>query len=189
MLSPRDKKILKWIEDYGSITIYQASLVFFPHNQFAYDYARIRLKRLRDISLLKVYTNKITDEYIYYTDKKMSYHDNCSLNALAQLIYNGAEIVHFERPAYFMNKLMAADALIGYKYQGETYGLFVEVDISHKSDIKRYVELYDSGEVQATMGGFPLVLILTDSPKKYNLKFKVISTDIKSKDFRDKVLV
>lgn len=94
-LSPIDKKILRFLEEYNlGLTITQAGMIFYT-GKWKYDYARLKLKKLWDKKLIRRYTSNYSDELIYYFEKKPSFHDNAVLNAYASFIVAGYEITYF----------------------------------------------------------------------------------------------
>lgn len=48
MITDRDNNIMQFIEEFGGITIYQASKIFFNAAKYGNDIARKRLKKLAE---------------------------------------------------------------------------------------------------------------------------------------------
>jgi DNA-binding Lrp family transcriptional regulator len=184
MITPRDKIIIKFMEDIGlGLTINQAAMMFFPRN-FAYDYARQRLRKLWEMGVLKRYKSNYSEEYIYYLDKKPSYHDNAVLNVYANFVSRGYKINEFKRELQLAEGKYRADGLIRAENENEIRITLVEVDRYSATDIKKYEEVYESRELQRQYCVFPLVLILTDIDRTYKSDyFEIVTMDIKCSNF------
>lgn len=189
MLTDRDKKIIRFMENKKlGLTIWQAGMLFFPSN-FAYDYARLRLRKLWEMGALKRYTNPYSEEIIYYLDEKPSFHDNAVLNVYAALIAAGYTIPYFKHEQVWLNTKCRSDAFIMAENDNEIRYIMVEVDKSSLTNIKKYEELYQSGILQEKYGDFPMLLILSDIDRHYDSSnFTVVNIDIKCTNFIQKVL-
>jgi hypothetical protein len=67
--------------------------------------------------------------------------------------------------------------------------VIIEVDHSSITNLKKYEELFESGDLQRKYGDFPLLLILTDTDRTYKSEnFEIVSMDVKCSDFQ-KVLI
>jgi hypothetical protein len=170
------------------LTINQAALMFFPE-KFAYDYARSRLRKLWERGIFKKYTNDYTEEIIYYLDNKPSYHDNAVLNVYANLVRCGYRINYFKHEQQWLGGKYRSDAFIIAENDTEYKYIMVEVDKSTPTNIKKYDELYNTGELQKAYKTFPLLLILSDVERKYDAtEYPVVCTDIHCTNFMQKVL-
>jgi DNA-binding Lrp family transcriptional regulator len=189
MLTSRDKRIIRFMEDKDlGLTINQAALMFFPKN-FAYDYARQRLRKLWEMGVLKRYKSNYSEEFIYYLNKKPSYHDNAVLNVYANFVKRGYKITEFKREMELMEGKYRADGIIKAENENEIRTVLIEVDRYSPTNINKYDEVYESRELQRRYGVFPLVLILTDVDRTYKSDyFEIVTTDIKCSDFQ-KVLI
>lgn len=186
MITPRDKRIIRFMEDKGlGITINQAAMMFFPKS-FAYDYARQRLRKLWKMGVLKRYKSNYSEEFIYYLpDKKPSFHDNAVLNVYANFINRGYKITEFKPPEFpFLDGKYKSDAFIKAETEDEARIVIAEVDLNTITNIKKYEEWYETKELQRKYGDFPLLLILTDVCRTYKSDyFEIVSMDIKCSDF------
>jgi predicted HTH transcriptional regulator len=54
-MTERDTKIIRWIEENKSMTIYQCSKIFYLGNTYGYDQAIKRLRKLNQEGLIKRY--------------------------------------------------------------------------------------------------------------------------------------
>lgn len=190
MLTQRDKNMLRYLEDHGAFTIYQCYQMFFKHSRYGFDLARKRLKKLEELKFIKHYTNTATKEYVYYLDKRLSAHELYVMSVYSTLIYEGAEIIKFQKESRFLNGDIRADALIEYSFNGYIDDIIVEVDLTHSPDISEYERLYDAGELQKQCGGeFPILLIVSDKDKKYiSNKINIVQINTKLDQFKEKVL-
>jgi hypothetical protein len=147
------------------------------------------MKKLREMGQVKFYKNHVTDEYIYYFDKRPTFHDNCIMNVYANLVYHNASILHFKKEQQFMGGKVRADAFIAYKAGDDTKIAIVEVDVGNQTRIEKYEELYEAGELQEKYGDFPLLLVLHSTDRTIDSsRFTVVNFDIKCSGFAEKVL-
>lgn len=194
MLMPRDREIKKFIEEQGSLTILQCQRIFFSDKKYGYEQARRRLKTMYEAGLIKCSEsrNKITNEYIYYIDKILPPHDIMLTNFYSMLKLHKAQVSMFKtrpRPNYMNNKVRP-DGLVVFDYF-EPIAMFLEVDLTHKTDISKYQRLYDTGEVQKQLNGFPLVVIIGDEEKPSEKigDIECIYIDYEMKNFVKKILL
>lgn len=173
-ITDRDKKVLRFVEQYGSITISQARRMFYSTQKYGYDIARKRLKKLVDYNKLKMVRDMTGNENVYYMDRKLSYHDLLVLDYYAELIYNGADIVYFKQMKPWMGGRCISDAYCCYVIGSKMFFNIVEVVRTHGIDKDKYLELYRSEEPQRVgsiiyekLGGSPINefprLIIIDS--------------------------
>lgn len=133
MITARDKKIIKFVEEYKSITINQCTKIFFKGHKEAYDQARKRLQVIHKAGLLKRYRKDVLSEAIYYMDKILKPHDLKILDFMAELsefdIYDVAKegkIKIDEKTTYVV------DALITLSISDELkVPIILEIDYSH----------------------------------------------------------
>ena len=188
MLTQRDKIILKFMEDVGlGLTIQQAAM-FFPR-KFAYDYARQRMKKLWEMGAIKRYTSDYSNELIYYLDRKPSYHDNAILNIYAAFINAGYEVKDFRHELQLVGGKYRADGIIKAENEKEIRIALIEVDRYCSTNVRKYEEVYNLGDLQRKYGVFPMVIILSDVDRNYKSNhFEIVRLDIKCTDFQ-KVLM
>lgn len=167
MVTGRDLEILRHAERYG-ITISQCSKLFFSDAKFGDDLARKRLKKLHEQGMLKQTKNWDCNKSIYYTRKLPSMHDILLMDAYAEFIVNGAEIVEFKKEATFGN--LRSDGFIHYKKGNIDAVAFIEVVLTNKVDFKKYETLKESNIVQQQYKVFPMLIVIDENPKKYSGK-------------------
>jgi hypothetical protein len=190
MLGEKGKKIIKFMEDKDlGLTINQAALMFYPR-KFAYDYARLKLKKMWKMDCIKKYTSNYSNELIYYFDKKPSFHNNAVLNIYANFIGVGYKITEFRPPeCIWMEGKYKSDGFIVAENDKEIRIAIIEVDHSNVTNMKKYEDLFESGELQRKYGVFPMVIILSDVERNYKSdNFTVVSMDIRCSNFQ-KVLI
>lgn len=139
MVTKRDKEILKWVEEYKSITINQCSKIFFTRNKEAYDQARKRLGNLHKQGLLNRYRKDPKSETIYYMDKRLKVHDLKIYDVVAEFIYSGWDMrqLNKEDINYVEDKKYIVDAGILFKKADFYLLVFLEIDYSHFTSIEK----------------------------------------------------
>ncbi|NHL28870.1 hypothetical protein FDF02_13170 [Clostridium botulinum] len=182
MLTERDRKVLKWIEDYKSISVPQATELFFNG---IYESCRRRLKQLEDMELLKSYISQFSREKVYYQEKKLKDHELLVYDFLKVIKKEGAEIKTIKIQPQYLKGLIRPDAYIEFICENNLYFIILEVDYTHyTSNIKMqlYGKLYREGTLQKQCyGTFPIVIISrpTLNDVRYNSSnFDVIYTDL-----------
>lgn len=195
MLMPRDKEILKFMEQHKAITIYQAYRMYFNHAKFGYDRARVRLKQLEDFGLVRSYKNKLTDEKVYYTDDKVSSHDLYVNEFYSLLVYYGCTNIKVLRQPRYLKDLIRPDALFRFEYKGNLYFILLEVDFTHVTSVAKfqlYEKLYKIEELQKMCyGTFPLIVVISidENPIKYESdSLDIVYLNDKMNNFKEKIL-
>ncbi|KIL06896.1 hypothetical protein SR42_15095 [Clostridium botulinum] len=182
MLTERDRQVLKWIEDYKSISVTQATELLFNGT---YESCRRRLKQLEDMELLKSYISQFSREKIYYQEKKLKDHELLVYDFLKVVKKKGGEIRQIKLQPQYLKGLIRPDAYIEFTLENNLYFIILEVDYTHyTSNIKMqlYEKLYREGTLQKQCyGTFPIVIISrpTLNDIRYNSSnFDVIYTDL-----------
>lgn len=195
MLMPRDKQILKYLEEHKAITIYQAYRIFFNEAKFGYDRARVRLKQLEGFGLVRSYKNKLTDEKVYYTDSMISSHDLYVNEFYSMLVLHGCTNIQVKRQPRFMKDIIRPDALFAFEYGEGLHFVLLEVDFTHVTSLSKfqlYEKLYRSEELQKICyGTFPLIAIITidENPLKYESEsLDIINFNNKLDNFKERIL-
>ena len=156
-----DKQILKFIEDFKSITVKQAEIMFYHNN----NNARRRLKELEEQGVLKSYKyNKTALAYTFKEFKEISEHDTIRNDFVSQLVSQGSTINNFKICPRPLNRMIIPDLYIEYTYQNSTYKSYVEVDLTHftgDSKITLYNKLYQQEDFN--------LFILRDSVPKFRI--------------------
>lgn len=167
VLSKKDKMILNYIDEHGSITINQCAKVIFTGNRYAYDQARKKLRQLYNKKAIARYRASISDEAVYYVDTRLNIHALKLLDIYAKLVEMGAKIETFHKKyRIYINgkKYREIDALIELNYNDYFIPLIVEIDYSHNTSIIKLQEIYKSSHFQdkyreLSEDVFPLIVI------------------------------
>lgn len=190
ILTQRDRGILRFIEEFGGITIYQCSKVFFTDAKHGYELARKRLKKMHEMKLLKYYTNNLTNERVYCTDTKMTPHNIYLIDLYATFIQQGAKILehNFRQPTWLGGKYRS-DGFLKIEYGGKKRIFCVEVDVTHSTNMQKYEDIYASNEIQDIYGGFPMIIVIGETINQYHSEnFDTAYLTYKLEGFTEKVL-
>lgn len=179
MLTDRDRKVLSFIENYGALTIGQATEMFFDGLDRS---CRRRLPQLEEQGLLKSYTRDFTREKVFYMRKKKSTHDLYVMDFLKKAKQIGFNVRKLELEPRYLGGAIRPDAYIQLRRGSEIYLVLLEVDYTHytsNSKMQRYEKLFKSGEARVE-GVFPSVVIARPTKGiRYNSSnFRVIYTDL-----------
>lgn len=159
MLTERDKKILKWMEDFKALSIKQCSSIFFNNN---YESCRRRLKQLEKMELLKSYKSKLLGK-IYFQEKKLKDHELLVYEFIREISVLGTNIRKIKIQPQYLNGLIRPDAYVEFVYKKNVYFIFLEVDYTHNTDQNKldlYEYLCKRGDLQETCyGTFPLLVV------------------------------
>lgn len=141
MITDRDREIINFIDKIGFSTINHIADLFFNGNNFSYDLARRRLKKIRDNGnyLRSVYCSEINKLiYIPINSKKISVkiHDIKLVDYLIKLKKLGCNIKEFEMFPKFNNVI--PDMFVRFEFDGYEYYQMVEIQLRHDNvDVNR----------------------------------------------------
>lgn len=141
MITDRDREIINFIDKIGFSTINHIADLFFNGNNFSYDLARRRLKKIRDNGnyLRSVYCSEINKLiYIPINSKKTSVkiHDIKLVDYLIKLKKLGCNIKEFEMFPKFNN--VVPDMFVKFEFDGYEYYQIVEIQLRHDNvDVNR----------------------------------------------------
>lgn len=141
MITERDKKILKWIESFNSITIDQCSKLFFSTSKMSYDLARKRLRYLNREGAIKRYRKDPKSETVYFMDKRLKVHDLKILDVIVALQqFNKTEIKIIIQNKIQINKFTSyvIDATV---VLDNKYPILIEVDYTHYTNDKKIINI------------------------------------------------
>ncbi|GKX65663.1 hypothetical protein [Inconstantimicrobium mannanitabidum] len=187
MLTERDTKVLKWIEDNKVITIEEARYMFFEGN---YKVCWRRLDQLEQMEILKSYKNKYDGKKVYYQDKKISSHDLFIHYFLGEIYKRGGELLQIKYQPRYLNDLIRPDSFLAFKWNNRVFLILLEVDYTHFTDTSKFI-LYekmfkeDSLGTIKKFGTFPKLLIVRPNlnTTRYSSKnFEVIYTTLNYKN-------
>lgn len=179
MLSKKDKQILKFIEEYKSITIKQCEKAIFTNNHYAYDQARKQLRQLYKEKYIQRFQGNKIGEVVYYINERLGIHDLKIIDVISELIYLGCKIKYSKKEYKIAinqniknskinnsNKnYRKADLFIELDYKDYFIPLLIEVDYTHYTSMNKIQEIYKSNHFQdkyKQLGDniFPLIVII-----------------------------
>ncbi len=187
LITDRDQKILRYMEEYKYGTIEQLKKVFCTHQDSGYNIIRRRMTEIHKCDYIKIERDKNTNKLIYvWNEKKLNLptrHRMLVLDVMANLYVLGAEIQQFDIEKMWMDGKIRSDAFTVFTANGNSnkhrYQYFVEVHLSNNPhNLEKYDSLYESGEVQTYLGRntYPRVLLVTDRRFNINLKYTKVVT-------------
>lgn len=182
MITNRDKEVLRWIEDYKSITLKQATALFFNNN---YKSASRRMAQLEEMEVLKSYISKAKSEKVYYQEKKVNDHRLYIYDYLKELKKLNCDLLDIKIEPSFLKGNIKPDAYVVFKYGEYKYITLLEVDYTHYTDNTKLNTLYEKlyierDEYKEFMGTFPILVIARPTKGiRYNSSnFCIIYTDL-----------
>lgn len=189
MLVDRDKDLIRWLEEHHAISISQANVLFF-HN---YKSAARRLSQLQEMDLLKSYENKLTNEKIYYYDKKLSSHDLLKYDFYKKIVENKGEVIRYDKQPRYLNDLIRSDGYFEFKFNNLIYCVILEIECTNpmkRNKMILYEKLYREGTLIPMYGVDPmLVLIGMDTNIRYNSRYvPLVYLEYKLTLFQDLIL-
>lgn len=146
MITRRDKKIIKWVEEHRSITINQCAKIFFTGNKEAYDQARKRLRVIYQEGLLQRYRKDRKHEVVYYIDKKLKIHDLKLLDAVSEILSAAFQKVALEKEKKFQindRTSYFVDAIMTFEKNGYQFAMIVEIDYTHYTSKGKMTDIID----------------------------------------------
>lgn len=200
-ITDKDNNTLKFVEQYGSITVRQCAKLFYNNQSYSNQTANKKLNKLVKYGKLKVSRDISGNANVYYFDKKLSYHDLLVLDFYCELKALGVQIHYFKRNQSWQEGKHISDGFCCYSIGDKLFFNIIEVVRFHQLDKDRYNTLYKSNEVQKfcsdlykTLGGktelniFPRIILIDevthiDNYLYINDDIKVIQLDFKMNNF------
>ena len=169
LITDRDKKIIKHMEQYKYATLEHIQKIFFREQANSYNIARRRMAAIREAGYVKCERDPALNRLVYwYNDKgiKMpSRHRLIVLDVLAELHYMGCNILNFDIEKQWMGGKVRSDAFMVFALRNTRCHYFVEVCTSHNDlNLEKYDKLLATDEVHKYIGRKvnPRVLCITD---------------------------
>lgn len=204
-LTDTDHKVLRFVEEYGSITISQCQKIFYNVQNRGYEIARRRLSKLVQYKKLSVYKDMYLNMNVYTMGKKMSTHNVLALDYYAELSKLGVEFVYFKQDQQWLNNKYFSDIFCCYYFENKVYFDVMEFVRTKNVEPQKYIDIYDSGEAHElsnqiykeiggneTLNQFPRLIVVDEvkhkNPLYINDNVKVIQLDFKFKNI-SKLLV
>lgn len=198
IMTGRDKRIFKFIEDYGAITTQQAKWIFFDGLQTS---TIRRMNQLEKANILESYHRGKRKVYCFKDGKKLSTHDLGALDFYTWVYKIGGEVLDFVlKPEYFKG-LIIPDALIKFRfpYQGKhcTVYAFIEFDLNHFTEMDKMRVLYEKMYKEKIMldycgqAEFPLLIIARPTTGiRYNSNnFNILYCDLDFTNLEEMLIV
>lgn len=170
--------ILDFIDEFGFITSPIAGNMFYKGNKFAVQQARNRLRSLVENGDIIAKKQPPISEFIYqFKNTTISDHKYYLLNLYSQINLLVDKIEYFKLEETWSEAHRRSDAHIVYSntINGEKFlgSLLIEFDKFHKTDLNKYIEIYETGEVQrwyankfnTDLDYFPNVLVINHNEK------------------------
>lgn len=182
MLTERDRKLYRWLENYKAITVNQCCTMFYDGN---YEVCRRRLKQLAERKELKSYKSSLLNQKVYYQNKKISDHDLLVYEFIKEITKLDGTLRTLKNQPRYCKGLIRPDAYIEFAYKKNVYFILLEVDYTHYTDYKKlqmYEYLYHQKELQKECyGTFPILIIArpTVDIKYHSNNFEIVHTDLK----------
>ncbi|HEY8889885.1 MAG TPA: hypothetical protein VIM70_06485 [Clostridium sp.] len=189
MLTSRDKLMIYHIEKYGFITIAQAYSIWWNDRKYGYDLARKRLNQcilLKQIKGFKPVGN-IYAEKIFYIETKYATPTKSmiiSMNIYAELIRQGAGMIHFKREESWFNGDYRSDAFTIVSLNNSIYSACIEVidttklsySTHKKALISKYEDIYNNDETVKKL------MEITNLDRKFSEPKLIIISEILPKE-------
>lgn len=182
MLKERDYNILNFLEYSHAITIDQCANIFFKGS---YEGARRRLRQLEEeYGRIKSCKMKETGEKLYYSDRKITYHDKIVIDFISEIKRLGGDIEETKFKPQYMDNSIIPDLKCIFTYKGRVYFTLLEADLYHSTPLakfQKYEELYKLDSfINEFYGQKPILIICKANGYgiRYNSKhFHVLYTD------------
>ncbi len=151
IITDRDKEILKFIENYGAISIKQCNKLFIKSE----TNCKKRLKQLEEAGKLKSYIIGGTRQKGYYVNKPKTLHDIYVIDVYVKLVELGATILNFKQTPYLKinSRTIVPDGYISYELNEKKKNLYIEIDYTHFTGQDK-INLYEKLE-----GDFDLLIV------------------------------
>lgn len=171
MITDRDRNIFNHIERFNFATIEHIQKCFFREQKYGYDVARRRLNLLVKHEYLKCSRNYATNQNIYYIDatyKKPSLHAILLMNYYSELVFNGGNVVQFEKEKEIAGGKVRTDGFCIFEFNGYKYYQVIEVHVSHnKLNLNKYEDLEVKNDLlQICNGILPNLVLIDDVMRK-----------------------
>lgn len=162
MLVHRDRRIVRFIEDFGIASTRQLASLFFPSRLRAQQ----RLRQLVEFGKLKRCRDYITADYLYYIGKKPREVEHMS-GRVDTYIYLQANYQLYSFVPEYAFESFRADAYFEVWRNGIIYPYFLEVQISNYFRQDKYDKVFQSGVWLDRWEDFPPVLVVSDNKIRF----------------------
>jgi hypothetical protein len=166
MLTQRDIQILKFVREYGAITINQAHKLYF-NSRYGKDLARKRLKKLCDMGELQSGTldNSISNHRMYFKDKIINTQKMLVLDLYSNLISNGVKVLELSTEVNLGDN--SPSGFIKARYKEIEKEMFVEIEITDRINYESYEHLKDCYVTNELHNKFPSIIAVSENYTRY----------------------
>lgn len=159
MLTDRDRKITRFLEEFGAASTRQIHALFFDGLNIVN--CQMRLKLLTERGHIKRDRSGIDKDYVYYVSGLPAQVEHHAVRVDFYIAAkNKLELVDFI-PEYRCESLRA-DGYFEFEYDGLRFGAFLEVQLSAGFDQTKYEKFFASGNWHGYWDAFPPVVVVTD---------------------------
>lgn len=159
MLTQRDRRILRFIEDMGIANTSQIYRVFFAEKT-SKERCQQRLKELCRQGHLQRDRLNVSSDYLYFLKKPREIEHHLARTEFF-VKANESFVLNDFCPEYAVESLRA-DAYMELENNGRIFGAFLEVQLSNGFDQGKYEKLYQAGAWRCNWMSFPLIIIATN---------------------------
>lgn len=151
-MTQQTREILNFIDTYDYITANICARIILKGQKQAYTSSCRKLRTMEQHDLIKKYIHPLTKEFIYQIKKKqVNDHHRYAIEFYSRIYEIADEVIYFtdkEKDVTWPLAKRRNDFHIIYIYNGNTYAMLGEVDLSHFTSKEKLVEIYEKGEVQ-----------------------------------------
>lgn len=159
MLTERDKRVTRFLEEFGAASTRQIHALLFDGIDLRN--CQMRMKLLTDRGHIKRERAGIDKDYIYFIKSIPTQAEHHSIRVDFYIAAKKAlDLVDFI-PEYRCESLRA-DAYYEFEYEDLRFGAFLEVQLSAGFDQGKYEKFFAGGAWHGYWDAFPPVVIVTD---------------------------
>lgn len=176
MITDRDRRIIRHLEQYKYATLEQLEKIFFREQKNSYNIARRRMARIVDAGYAKVARHaEINNRLVYMWNsakvKMPDKHRIIVLDVLANIHDCGFNVKEFIIEKQWMGGKIRSDAFTVFTMENvkRRCHYFVEVALAnHSPNIEKYDRLLETNEVFKYLGRNTVPRVLLISDRKHN---------------------
>lgn len=192
-VTANDKKIYKFIEDFGFATVKQIANIFFNNITYKNELAKKRLTCLIEHNLVDKAKSINCSQHIFYSDdkyKRQTIHSIIIMDFYTKFIEEGIDVLEFKREKRWNNGKVISDAFITVKYNNKIQSFILEVQTSnntYKKNISKYLDEDVRKEIiDYCHGFFPVIVHVDDvehNVEEFKDKLQIVQLETNLKRF------
>jgi DNA-binding Lrp family transcriptional regulator len=172
MLTKRDRRVLRFIDDFNIVRTSDLKFLFFAN--VSLQRCQQRLTQLVKQKKLKRYRDYVSQDYLYYTGKKP---DQIEHDLIRVEVYKRLSVINLQEfiPEFSYGRLRSDAYFII-----DDQNWFLEVQLSTGFNQEKYEMLYRRLDWRERFEEFPSVLVVTNKRLRVepsNIRFEVINVD------------